>query len=140
MIEIAMRTLGTQVRLKRLLRIHADYLQRLAVEGAAPAPVAAAAATRLLEVIGDVRAAWAADLRAAAPGEQAALRRHVSRALSSLEASAAALGRPGADARRLAADFRETAVPLVFFLRGLEETGDDALLAWLAPQPLGRTA
>ncbi len=135
-----MRTLATQVRLKRAIRLHTEIAARLAGEGP-DLLLAAVASARLLDVLGGVRAAWTADLgQAGSPAEMAALRRHVGRALSALEAAAAGLERPGAELAALVTEFREAAVPLVFFLRGLEETGDESLLAFLAPRPLRRSA
>ena len=68
------------------------------------------------------------------------LRRHVSRALATLEAHAASFDRPAATLTAFDSEFRQVAVPLLFFLRGVEDAGDQALRAWLAPEPLRRTA
>ncbi|MDQ6773407.1 MAG: hypothetical protein M3024_10520 [Candidatus Dormibacteraeota bacterium] len=133
-----MRTLTTQFRLMRLIRLEDELTTRLTAPEA-DSRLRRATARRLLDAIRDVRAAWAAD-QAAERTELGALRRHVSRALSALEASAAALEQPGHDALNLSAEFRETAVPLLLFLRGLDDTAEAALLAWLAREPAGRTA
>jgi len=134
------RTLGTQVRLRRLLRLEGELAERVASVGS-DRRLRRMAARRLLVAIGDVRTAWTADLRAAGDGAGVGeLRRHVSRALATLEALAASLERPAGDVKTSDSEFREVAVPLLFFLRGVEDAGDQALLAWLAPEPLRRTA
>jgi hypothetical protein len=137
---VIVRTLGTQVRLRRLLRLEGELIQRLATLDADPR-LRRVVTRRLLEAIGDVRTAWTADLRATGDGAGVGeLRRHVSRALATLEALAASLERPAGDVKMADGEFREVAVPLLFFLRGVEDAGDQALLAWLAPEPLRRTA
>jgi len=86
-----MRTLATQMRLRRLIRVHTDYVERLA---AAPADgeLARSARARLLGLSQDVRGAWRADLTGAggAPGA-AVLDRHVERTLRLLESVLAEL-------------------------------------------------
>lgn len=129
-----MRTLATQMRLRRLLRAHAEFERRLDAEGLA-GPLAAAASARLLQMLRDVRAAWAADSRGV---ELASLRAHVSRSLATMEAATAAMGRPGADRARLHSELRDAGLPLVFFLRGLEDS-PSALLVEVDP-PMARTA
>jgi len=112
--------------------------RRLAAEaGGDRRRLAAAAAGRLLGLLQEVRQAWAADSAGAQLGS---LRAHVSRSLAAMEASAAALDRPGADVSALNRDFREAGVPLVFFLRGLEGAGERSPLDWLEPAELSRTA
>jgi hypothetical protein len=135
-----MRTLGTQVRLKRLLRVQAELAERLA-QPEADGRLARVTARRLHEVVADVRSAWQVDRASVRPGDRLLeLERHVARCLGTLEAAAARHGIPGEDPVRLSAEFRETAVPLLFFLRGIEDTSDQALLAWLAPMPSSRSA
>jgi len=131
-----MRTLQTQLRLRRLLRSHSEYLERLRAEPADP-ELARTAAARLGQLIGDVRTAWLAE---SAGGGPEPLRRHVSRTLSALESAAAELRRPNTDLEWLGERFRESAAPLMFFLRGLEDAPEEQLNAWLAPQPLSRSA
>jgi hypothetical protein len=118
-----MRTLATQMRLRRLLRVQAEYQERLLIEGPA-GPLAAAASARLLQLLHDVRATWARESQGV---DLSGLRPHVQRTLAALEAAAAALAHPGADASRLGADLRDAGVPLVFFLRGLDDSGDPVL-------------
>jgi hypothetical protein len=137
---VVVRTLGTQVRLRRLIRLEGELAERLA-SAEADTRLRRVVTRRLLAAIGDVRTGWTADLRAAGDGGGVdELRRHVSRALATLEVLSAGLERPGADVATADSEFRQVAVPLLFFLRGVEDAGDQALLAWLSPEPLRRTA
>jgi len=130
-----MRTLTTQLRLRRLLRTQADYHRRLLDDGKG-GPLATAASARLLELLGDVRSAWQRE-----SGELILtdLHGYVTRSLAVMGASAAAIARPGADLPRLNAEFRDAGLPLVFFLRGLDDS-DAPVVAELAGQSLARTA
>jgi hypothetical protein len=130
-----MRTLQTQMRLRRVLRVEAQYQQRLQAEGK-PAELAGAASSRLLQLLRDVRAAWAQE---SAGSELGGLRTHLSRSLSAMEAAAAGLERPGADLSDLDQRFRDAGLPLVFFLRGLDDSSEP-LLAELAGARLARSA
>jgi hypothetical protein len=130
-----MRTLQTQMRVRRALRVEAEYQRRLAAEGW-NADLARAAAARLLHVLQDVRVAWNQESSAA---DLSGLRSHVSRWLSAMEAAAAGLERPGADLMDLSAQFRDAGVPLVFFLRGLDDSSEP-VLAELAGGVLQRSA
>ena len=129
-----MRTLATQMRLRRLLRTQADYQQRLVREG--QLELAATASARLLQLVGEVRTSWNRESQGL---ELAGLRAYVSRSLAAMQAAAAGLGRPGADTARLGAELREAGVPLVFFLRGLDDS-EAPVLAELAGRELQRTA
>jgi len=130
-----MRTLTTQLRLRRLLRTEGDYHRRL-LEDSNVGPLATAASARLLELLGDVRSAWQRE-----SGELVLtdLQGYVTRSLAVMAASAAAMARPGADLPRLNAEFRDAGLPLVFFLRGLDDS-DAPVVAELAGQPLARSA
>ena len=132
-----MRTLATQMRLRRLLRTQLEYQQRLVTEGSS-GPVAAAASARLLQLVQDVRGTWGRESQGA---DLAGLRSYVQRSLAAMEAAAAALAQPGADVARLGGDLRDAGVPLVFFLRGLDDS-DAPVLAELAGRlpALPRTA
>jgi hypothetical protein len=130
-----MRTLATQMRLRRLLRTQADYQQRLLREER-PGPLAAAASARLLRLLAEVRATWEHEARGM---DLAGLRGHVHRSLAAMQAAAAALAAPGADVTRLGVEFREAGVPLVFFLRGLDDS-EAPVLAELAGRDLPRSA
>ena len=135
------RTLGTQVRLRRLLRVEGEVVQQLAPVRA-DSRARRSASRRLVQTVGDVRDAWTADLRlATGPGAGLGeLRRHVTRTLAWLDLLAAGLERTTVDVLAFDREFREAAVPLLFFLRGVEDAGEQALLAWLSPEPLRRTA
>ncbi|HEY4025449.1 MAG TPA: hypothetical protein VGO86_03375 [Candidatus Dormibacteraeota bacterium] len=130
-----MRTLATQMRLRRLLRTQADYQRRLAVEREAR-PLAIAASARLLQLLQDVRDTWDRESRGA---DLAGIRPYVQRSFATMQASAAGVARPGADVKRLGAELREAGVPLVFFLRGLDDFAAP-VLAELAGQGLARSA
>ena len=129
------------MRVRRLLRLEGELVEQLLP----PDGISASrrtASRRLLQVLGDVRDAWAADLRVAAaagPGLED-LHRHVRRVLAALELQTAGLERTTTDVQAFDREFREAAVPLLFLLRGVEDAGDQALLAWVAPEPLRRTA
>ena len=134
-----MRTLATEMRLRRLIRQHAGLVERLRTDRGDP-EAAAAVEMRLRALLRDVGTAWAADLGAATaadatagPVEPALLDGHVRRSLKALEAAVVELGRPGTQLDWLAQRFRATAVPLLLFLRGLEETPAELLGAWAAP-------
>jgi len=118
-----------------LLRTQADYHRRLLDDGKG-GPLATAASARLLELLGDVRSAWQRE-----SGELILtdLHGYVTRSLAVMGASAAAMARPGADLPRLNAEFRDAGLPLVFFLRGLDDS-DAPVVAELAGQSLARTA
>lgn len=112
-----MRTLSTQVRLRRLIRVFGE-----AVDGLTSEPFdrrrAEAAVDRLLGLAEDVRHAWSAEARLRPP--EPALERHVARCLSSLELAIAGLGQAGANVELLRGDFEAAALPLEVFLRGLD--------------------
>ena len=71
--------------------------------------------------------------------ELGGLRTHLTRSLSAMEAAAAGLERPGADLSDLDQRFRDAGLPLVFFLRGLDDSGEP-LLAELVGAQLARSA
>lgn len=117
-----MRTLGIQVRLRRLLRVQAEAAERLAAEPS-NRELAAAAVSRLLAVCAEVRQAWnleSAGLQAAG-GELGTVQKSVARSLSGIEALVAELELPGIDVSRLSVELRDAVVPLIYVLRGLEE-------------------
>jgi len=122
-----MRTLATQMRVRRLIRVHAEYLERLA---AAPADgeLAQQARSRLLQLTADVRRSWRADRAAGGKGLEV-LDRHVERTLRALESVIAELARPAADRIWLHERFQDAAVPLLLVLRGLEEAPAELLAA-----------
>jgi len=137
-----MRTLATQVRLRRLIRVHGEYTERLA---AAPADgeLAQLARARLLQLAEDVRRSWRSDLAAAGDAsvaEHAVMDRHVERSLKAIESVVAEVTRPAGDRQWLGERFKDAALPLVFFLRGLEEAPAELVSDWLAPRRLAESA
>lgn len=131
-----MRTLRTEMRLRRLIRQHSLQVERLQAERADP-EAGAAAERWLRRLLAEVGAAWAAELGAATgggfPGELGLIDGHVRRSLKALEATITESGRPGVDLGWLTERFRGTAVPLLLCLRGLEETPVELL--GLGPAP-----
>ncbi len=137
-----MRTLATQVRLRRLIRVHGEYMERLAVTPA-DGELAKLARTRLLQLADDVRRSWRGDLAAAGDGalaERAPMDRHVERSLKAVEAVVAEVARPAGDREWLRERFKDAALPLVFFLRGLEGAPAELVGDWLAPRRLAESA
>ena len=129
----SMRTLATQVRLRRLLRAYGAEADRLLAD-----PIGAPFARRkLAELAAAVREAWVEDSTTVAIPS---VRRHVNRALAAVDASIAALERPSADPRRLAGELQEAALPLILMLRSLEEVPERQLLDWIGAAHLARTA
>jgi hypothetical protein len=131
-----MRSLQTQVRLRRLLRVYTEYSERLADSPAEPA-LAAAARTRLFELAGQLHQAWADDSATVAVP---AIRRHVNRTLSAVDRAIAGLGRHSADPRHLADELQEAALPLLLMLRGMEDVAERQVLDWLGSGALAKTA
>jgi hypothetical protein len=132
-----MRTLLTQMRLKRLVRVHADAVERmdrLGADGAARER----AVRRLLAVLEDVRDGWDSEVRRGMP--LAGVERQVRRGMVAIRAAVATLERPAVSLDAASREFREAVVPLLFLLRGLDEARDDALFAWLNPPSLRRSA
>ena len=112
-----MRTLGTQVRLRRLDRAFSEALDRLLSEPAERL-MAGLISAKLLELAGDVRDAWKRESVAARPAE--ALDAYVKEALRTAEFAIAALPQTGADLELLGRDFEGAVLPLEVFLRGLD--------------------
>lgn len=150
---LVMHTLVTQMRVRRLLRLHAAEVDRMR-HGTLSRRVRSAAVRKLLDATANVRAGWAAEVATVEPGASggrstagtsrtalAGLQRHVHRSLLAAETAIASLEHPGADLERETAEFREAAVPLLFFLRGLEQAADPAAEAFLdEPAPLEHSA
>ena len=131
-----MRSLQTQVRLRRLLRVYTDYCERLA-ESPGDAALASAARRKLFELAASLHDAWADDsVTVAVP----ALRRHVARTLAAVDQAIASLGRHSSDPGRLAEDLQEAALPLLLMLRGMEDVADRQVLDWLGTSGLAKTA
>ena len=120
-----MRTLATQVKLRRLVRAFAEARVRLAeapFERRQVGPVV----DRLLELAADVRESWRreAGLRSLeAPAEtplEPVWSGYVAGALRTAELAIAGLQQAGADLELLRSDFETAALPLEVFLRGLD--------------------
>ena len=110
-----MRTLATQVKLRRFIRAFADAQSRLVSEPV-DRRVVGSVTDRLLELSADARAAWLRE----AGGVEPVLGRYVADSLRTAELAAAGLGQAGADLDLLRQDFEAAALPLEVFLRGLD--------------------
>jgi hypothetical protein len=111
-----MRTLATQVRLRRLDRAFSEALDRLLSEPA-EREMAGLIASKLLELASDVGEAWR---RESAQRPAGALDAYVKEALRTAEFAIAALPQAGADLELLGRDFEGATLPLEVFLRGLD--------------------
>jgi hypothetical protein len=131
-----MRSLQTQVRLRRLLRVYTDYSERLS-ESPGDTRLAMAARSKLLQLAGQLHEAWAEDSATVAVP---AIRRHVTRTLAAVDQAIASLGRPSSNPGSLAGDLQEAALPLLLMLRGMEDVADRQVLDWLGIRELAKTA
>lgn len=112
-----MRTLATQVKLRRLIRAFGEARVRLASEPL-ERRLARSLVERLLELSRELREAW--DRESQSAPLEPALEHHVTASLRTAELAAAGLGQAGADLELLRADFEGAALPLEVFLRGLD--------------------
>jgi hypothetical protein len=112
-----MRTLSTQVKLRRLVRLFGEDVDRLLSEPA-ERQMAGTIAARLLELAAQVREAW--ERESFARPLAAPLGRHVRDELRTVELAIAGLQQTGADLELLRRDFEGAALPLEVFLRGLD--------------------
>jgi hypothetical protein len=112
-----MRTLSTQVRLRRLIRAFSDSLDRLMAEPADRRTLSGAV-SRLQELAEGVSEAWRRESAAGRP--EPALDRFAEQSLHTIELAIVGLGQRGADMRLLQRDFVDAALPLELFLRGLD--------------------
>jgi hypothetical protein len=116
-----MRTLATQVKLRRLIRAFGEAHGRLVSEPVDRRTVGSIVA-RLLELSADLRDTWRQEGRVRpleAPPE-GPLARYVKESLRTVELAIAGLGQAGADLELLRGDFESAALPLEMFLRGLD--------------------
>jgi hypothetical protein len=112
-----MRTLSTQVRLRRLIRAFDEALNRL-LSDPNERRMAGATTARLLELADAVRESWR---RENASGSlRRPLERYVRDALRTIELSIAGVQQAGADLELLRQDFEGAALPLEIFMRGLD--------------------
>jgi hypothetical protein len=112
-----MRTLSTQVRLRRLIRSFDEAVNRL-LSDPQERQAASSVAARLLELATQVREAWRRE-NAAAPLPKS-LERYVRDALRTIDLAIAGVQQAGADLELLRQDFEEAALPLEIFMRGLD--------------------
>jgi hypothetical protein len=112
-----MRTLATQVRLRRLDRAFSEALDRLLSEPAEREMIGLISA-KLLELTADVRESWRRESGLTRPAD--ALDAYVRDALRTAEFAIAALPQTGADLELLSRDFEGAVLPLQVFLRGLD--------------------
>lgn len=112
-----MRTLSTQVRLRRLIRAFSEALDRLLSEPS-EREMAGSVASRLLELAADVRESWRRESLAGRPAEP--LNGFVRDAMRTAEFAVAGLSQNGADLELLSRDFEGAVQPLEVFLRGLD--------------------
>ena len=112
-----MRTLSTQVRLRRLIRAFDEALNRL-LSDPHERQRAASVVARLQELAAEVREAWRRE-NATSPLPRS-LERYVREALRTIELAIAGVQQAGADLELLREDFEEAALPLEIFMRGLD--------------------
>jgi hypothetical protein len=112
-----MRTLGTQVRLRRLTRAFSEGLERLLSEPS-ERQMAASIVAKLLELAADVRESWRRESLSGQPAEP--LNGFVQEAMRTVEFAIAGLSQGGADLELLGSDFDAAVLPLEVFLRGLD--------------------
>jgi hypothetical protein len=112
-----MRTLSTQVRLRRLIRSFDEAVNRL-LSGPQERQVAASVVARLQELAAQAREAWRRE-NAANPLPRP-MERYVREALRTIELAIAGLQQAGADLELLRQDFEVAALPLEVFMRGLD--------------------
>ena len=112
-----MRTLATQVKLRRLIRTFAEVSARLEAEPPERRLVGALV-DRLQGLAGDVQAAWVQENRLGVL--EPALAAYVGDSLRSAGLAVAGLRQAGADLELLRGDFEAAALPLEVFLRGLD--------------------
>ncbi len=119
-----MRTLATQVKLRRLIRAFGEARSRLASEPL-DRRVIGSVVDRLVELAVDVQTAWRREAGSGVgtipePLLEPALARYVAESLRTAQLAAAGLGQAGADLDLLREDFEAAALPLEIFLRGLD--------------------
>ena len=112
-----MRTLSTQVRLRRLVRTFGESVDRLLAQ-----PIqrmnAGAVSERLVDLNHEVREAWRRESAGTRP--DGPLDRYVQDALRAMELAIVGLQQTGADLDLLRQDFEIAALPLEIFMRGLD--------------------
>ena len=112
-----MRTLSTQVRLRRLIRTFSEAVDRLVSEPY-ERQVAASVSDRLVELAAEVRESWRRERLSADLTDS--LDRYVKDAMRTIELAIAGLQQRGADLELLRQDYEVAALPLELFMRGLD--------------------
>jgi len=112
-----MRTLATQVKLRRLIRYFAESSARLEIEPG-DRRLVGALVDRLLELTGDVQEAWRQESRLGRL--EPVLAAYLAEALRTVEMAIVGLRQAGSDVELLRGDFEAAALPLEIFLRGLD--------------------
>lgn len=124
---VRVRTLMTQMRVQRLVRMHAAEVARLR-DRPFDRTRREAAVRQLLDQVRNIRRGWLAELAAAAPaGPGGVVERQVTRRIVALEAATATLARPSTDLERARTEFEDAAVPLLLMLRGLDGYAEASL-------------
>src|SRR5258708_30212873 len=133
-----MRTLSTQVRLRRLLRSFDEAVNRL-LSDPHERSAAGSVAARLLELAAAVREAWRHENVAGRLPKS--LERYVRDAMRTMDLAIAGVQQAGADLELLRQDFEEAALPLEIFMRGLDaepalqRSASGAILTLAEPEP-----
>jgi hypothetical protein len=112
-----MRTLSTQVKLRRLIRSSSEAFSRLRWQPA-ERRMAGPIVDRLLELAAEVRDSWAQESLSGRPGEP--LSAFVAESLRVVELAISGVAQDGSDLELLRQDFERAALPLEVFLRGLD--------------------
>jgi len=112
-----MRTLATQVKLRRLIRAFGEAQDRLATEPL-ERKLVGPVVDRLIELAADVTHAWRRE--ALLRPLEAPLEAYAADSLRTMELAVAGLAQTGADLGLLRQDFETAALPLEVFLRGLD--------------------
>jgi hypothetical protein len=112
-----MRTLSTQVRLRRLIRSFDEAVNRL-LSDPHERPMTGSTVARLQEMATAVREAWRRENSASQLPRP--LDRYVREALRTIDLAIAGVQQAGADLELLRQDFEGAALPLEIFMRGLD--------------------
>jgi hypothetical protein len=112
-----MRTLSTQVRLRRLIRAFSESLERLLSEPS-DRQLASSVVLRLQELAEGVRESWGRE--SSFGHSEQPVERFAEQSLRTIDLAILGLGQAGADLRLLQDDFEDAALPLELFLRGLD--------------------
>jgi hypothetical protein len=112
-----MRTLSTQVRLRRLIRAFDEALNRLQSDPY-ERRMAGPASAKLQELADAVRDSWRGENESSQLARP--LARYVRESLRTIDLAIVGVQQVGADLELLRQDFEEAALPLEIFMRGLD--------------------